>query len=106
MVLALTSADRGRCAPFWLRAVMLLTPLLLLNLLSVGTVMNEGLAEIAKMLPLDPSFTGRTDIWTFALQSLQLRLATGYGFAAFWGTDSIRNLSRGHGMGGIRLAQP
>jgi O-antigen ligase len=74
---------------------MLLLPLLLLNMLSVGTVMNEGLAEIAKMLPLDSSFTGRTDIWTFALQALQLRLPTGYGFAGFWGSGAIRDLPEG-----------
>jgi O-antigen ligase len=80
---------------FWLRAVMLIGPLLLLNMLSVGTVMNEGLAEFAKMLPLDTSFTGRTDIWTFAAQALQLRLLTGYGFAAFWGSSSIRDLPEG-----------
>ena len=94
LVLALTSLT-AVVRSFWLRAVMLLTPLVLLNLLGVGTVMNEGLAEIAKMLPLDSSFTGRTDIWTFALQSLQLRLSTGYGFEAFWGTDAIRNVPEG-----------
>lgn len=88
---SLTSVVRS----FRLRAVMLLAPLLLLNLFSVGTVMNEGLAGIAKMLPLDTSFTGRADIWTFALDSLKQRLPTGYGFAAFWGTDSIRNLPEG-----------
>jgi O-antigen ligase len=88
---SLTSVVRS----FRLRAVMLLAPLLLLNLFSVGTVMNEGLAGIANMLPLDTSFTGRADIWTFALDSLKQRLPTGYGFAAFWGTDSIRNLPEG-----------
>jgi O-antigen ligase len=80
---------------FWLRAMMLLLPLLLLNLFSVGTVMNESLAEIAKMLPLDTSFTGRTDIWTFAVQALQMHLPTGYGFAAFWGSGAIQNLPEG-----------
>ena len=75
---------------FWLRAMMLLAPLLILNLLSVGTVIFEDLAEIAKLLPLDSTFTGRTDIWTFALQALNERLVTGYGFAAFWGGSSIK----------------
>ncbi len=93
-VLALTSLA-AIVRWFWLRVLMLLTPLLLLNLFSVGTVMSERLAEIAKMLPVDTSFTGRADIWTFAVQSLQLRLPTGYGFAAFWGTNSIRNLPEG-----------
>jgi O-antigen ligase len=80
---------------FWPRVVTLLAPLVILNLLSVGTVMNDGLAGIAKMLPLDTTFTGRTDIWTFAVQALQLRLPTGYGFAAFWGSSSIQNLPQG-----------
>lgn len=88
---SLTAIVRG----FWLRLVMLLTPLILLNLLSIGTVIFEDLADAAKLLPLDSSFTGRTDIWTFALDSVQLRLPTGYGFAAFWGTDTIRALPQG-----------
>ena len=88
---SLTSVIRsfaGRC-------LLLLTPLLLLNMLSVGTVMSDSLAAIAKMLPLDSSFTGRTDIWTFALQSLQPKLATGYGFSSFWGSSAIQSLPEG-----------
>jgi O-antigen ligase len=80
---------------FWLRAVILFTPLATLNLLSVGTVMSDGLENVAKMLPFDTSFTGRTDIWTFAFQALQQRLSIGYGFAAFWGSSSIRDLPEG-----------
>jgi O-antigen ligase len=80
---------------FWLRAVVCFTPLLTLNLLSVGTVMSEGLENIARMLPFDTTFTGRTDIWTFAFQALQQRLSIGYGFAAFWGSSSIRDLPEG-----------
>jgi O-antigen ligase len=93
-VLVLTSLT-ARVRSFWLRAVMLLTPLLLLNLLGIGTVMSDSLAAIAKNLPLDSSFTGRTDIWTFGLQAAQLRLPTGYGFAAFWGGSAVQNLPQG-----------
>jgi O-antigen ligase len=94
LVLALTSLT-AIVRSYWLRAVMLLTPLGLLAVLGVGTVMSESLAAVAKSLPLDSSFTGRTDIWEFALQALQPRLATGYGFEAFWGTDAIRNVPEG-----------
>jgi O-antigen ligase len=80
---------------FWLRAIMLLAPLLALNLLGIGTVLSDHLADAAKLLPLDTSFTGRTDIWTFAVQALQSRLWTGYGFEAFWGSGSIQNLPEG-----------
>jgi len=74
---------------------MMLLPLVLLNMLSIGTVMSDTLAHIASLLPLDASFTGRTDIWSFALQSLQPRLATGYGYASFWGSSAIQNLPEG-----------
>jgi O-antigen ligase len=93
-VLVLTSLT-AIVRSFWLRAVMLLTPLLLLNLLGIGTVMSDSLAAVAKHLPLDSSFTGRTDIWTFALQAAELRLPTGYGFAAFWGGSAVQNLPDG-----------
>ena len=80
---------------FWLRAIMLISPLLLLNLLSVGTVMSDRLAAIADALPFDTSFTGRTEIWIFALQSLRPRLWLGYGFSAFWGTGATRSTPAG-----------
>ena len=80
---------------FWLRAIMLLSPVIVLNLLSVGTVMSDRLAAIADALPFDTSFTGRTEIWIFALQSLRPRLWLGYGFAAFWGTGATRTTSAG-----------
>lgn len=79
----------------WGRAVLLLTPLVLLNLFSVGTVMSDTLAAMADLMPLDTSFTGRADIWAFALDSLHQRLLTGYGFEAFWGSDAIQNLKEG-----------
>ncbi len=94
MVLVLTSLT-ALFRSFTARAFLLLTPLLLLNMLGVGTVMSDSLAAIAKMLPLDSSFTGRTDIWGFALQSLQPKLVTGYGFAAFWGSSAIQGLPEG-----------
>jgi O-antigen ligase len=77
------------------RALMLLLPLIVLNLFSVGTVLSDTLASMAKLLPLDTSFTGRSDIWVFAVDSLHQRLLTGYGFEAFWGSEAIQNLKEG-----------
>ena len=75
-----------------LRACLCFLPLLGLNLLTLGSVFSERLAAVVKMLPFDATFTGRTDIWEFAISSLGLHPFLGYGFAAFWGTDSIENL--------------
>ena len=104
-VLLLTSVT-SVVRSFWLRAIMLLTPLLLLNMLSVGTVMSEGLAEIAKLLPLDSTFTGRTDIWTFALQSLHARLLDRLRLCVLLGQQRHPEPAGRQGMGGLRRAQP
>ena len=94
VVLALTSLAAVVRA-FWLRAMILLGPLLVLNMLSVGTVVSPTLAAIAEMLPIDTTFTGRVVLWTVAIRSRQSRLLTGYGFSAFWGSSSIQNLPQG-----------
>ncbi len=94
LVLMLSSLTTRFRSP-WLRAIIVLTPLVLLNVFSVGTVMSDTLAELVSKLPFDTSFTGRTDVWTFAIQALQLRPITGYGFEAFWGGSEMRNLPEG-----------
>lgn len=61
----------------------------MINLFSVGSVYFEPIHDmIASILP-DPSFTGRTEIWQFALQHLAERPITGYGISAFWGTEQV-----------------
>jgi O-antigen ligase len=94
LVLMLSSLTT-RIRSLLLRVIIFLTPLVLLNVFSVGTVMSDTLAELVSKLPFDTSFTGRTDVWTFAIQALQLRLYTGYGFEAFWGGSDMRNLPEG-----------
>jgi O-antigen ligase len=74
------------------RVCLIFLPLICLNLATVGSVFDERVAAIVKLLPLDTTFTGRTDIWEFALTSLALHPWLGYGFAAFWGNDAIQNL--------------
>ena len=80
---------------FWLRAAVLLGPLVLLNMVGIGSVASENLAAISSALPLDTSFTHRTDIWAFGLQAAELKPWTGYGFSAFWGSSAVENLPLG-----------
>lgn len=77
---------------FAFRAFLIFLPLLCLNLLTVGSVFSGRLAALVKLLPVDTTFTGRTDIWEFAISALGLHPWLGYGFAAFWGTDAIQSL--------------
>ena len=77
---------------FLVRACLCFLPLLCLNLSTVGSVFSERLSSLVKLLPFDSTFTGRTEIWEFAVSSLALHPLLGYGFAAFWGTSSIESL--------------
>ena len=61
----------------------------LFNLFSIGSVYFEPVLEILKATMSDPSFTGRSDIWKFALGELATRPITGFGFSAFWGTERV-----------------
>lgn len=78
---------------FALRAALTIGPVVVLNLLSVGAVMNDALAKLVAMLPIDATFTGRSDIWKFAVESIAARPMTGYGFSAFWGNQWVRDVS-------------
>lgn len=59
------------------------------NLFSVGTVVFEPVHKLVASIMPDATFTGRTELWQFALQALARRPITGYGFSAFWGTPEV-----------------
>lgn len=46
-------------------------------------------ADILGALGKDPSLTGRTEIWEALMRRVAERPWTGYGYAAFWGKDSV-----------------
>jgi O-antigen ligase len=58
-----------------------------LNLLSVGTIYFEPVRNLVQTVIPDATFTGRTEIWDFALRYAAQRPILGYGFSTFWGTE-------------------
>ena len=58
-------------------------------ILSIGSLYWEQVRDLLDMVLPDASFTGRTDIWQFALDHIAQRPITGYGFGAFWGTHEV-----------------
>jgi O-antigen ligase len=70
--------------------VAALAPFVALNALGVGSVMLAPLQSLVASLPVDPTFTGRVDIWRYALGKLAAHPFLGYGFDAFWNTESVR----------------
>jgi O-antigen ligase len=75
--------------------VLALAVLLGLNVLSIGSLYFPPVQDLVDAVMPDPTFTGRTDIWKFALDHVAQRPITGYGFATFWGTEQVV-----YGMGG------
>jgi O-antigen ligase len=63
--------------------------LILLNLLTVGTVVIEPIRNLVAGLMSDSSFTGRDEIWRFALEHALERPLAGFGFQAFWRTPEL-----------------
>ena len=89
LTLAIVALAR-RCGSNRLRVAVLLAPALVLNMVGVGTVLLPALAAVVHALPVDASFTGRTDVWAFAIDNLPGHLLFGHGFEAFWNTASTR----------------
>jgi O-antigen ligase len=65
-------------------------PLALLLLFGIGAASVPQLKAITASLPLDASFTGRIDIWTFAVPKALDKPIFGHGLGAFWNTAALR----------------
>ena len=63
--------------------------LVALNLLSIGSIYIPPIRAVTEAIMPDATFTGRTDIWQFAIDHVLQRPITGYGFATFWGTEQV-----------------
>jgi len=62
---------------------------LLINVLTVGTVLFAPIDALVGDLISDPTFTGRDVIWLFAVDHIAQRPFLGFGFQAFWGTSGL-----------------
>ncbi|TFV71398.1 O-antigen ligase family protein [Bradyrhizobium frederickii] len=79
----------------WLKRIICFVPLIAMNLLTVGSVLSPGLGAMTRLLPLDPTFTGRSAIWEFALAAVAEKPIVGHGYAAFWDDVTARQTAQG-----------
>jgi O-antigen ligase len=100
----LISAIIARCRPT-VGVIVALGTLAVINLFSVGSIFFASIADVLGAILPDPSFTGRTDIWQFALQHVAQRPIMGYGFSAFWGTKEVVYGMSGSSVWGNAAAQ-
>ena len=82
---------------FWWRAAIALGPLAMIGFLTVGSVMSSTAQSILDLLPIDPTFTGRSGIWQFAISAAKESYLTGYGFEAFWHSSTVESGAEGAG---------
>lgn len=59
-------------------------------LFTIGTVLFEPLHQIIMHFSVDPTFTGRTSIWAFAIEALHNRPWIGFGYESFWGAERVK----------------
>jgi O-antigen ligase len=79
----------------WLKRIICFVPLILMNLLTVGSVLSPSLGAITRALPIDSTFTGRSEIWELALGAVAEKPIIGHGYAAFW--DNVRDRETAQG---------
>ena len=74
-----------------LKFVIFLVPVCLMAVLTVGTVVSLPVNDFVTGLISDPTFTGRSDVWKFALEHMREHPWIGYGFDTFWNMSNLIN---------------
>ena len=80
-------AERAR--HLGVKMAVCLGPLLVLTVVIVIACYNAATSDMLNAVLPDTSFTGRTDVWRFALDHTMERPITGHGFMAFWRTRDV-----------------
>ncbi|GGD06272.1 O-antigen ligase family protein [Aureimonas glaciei] len=75
----------GRVLPILILSITMVA----MALLTIGTVLSPFLDGILQAVLPGTTFTGRTDLWRFALDEMQAQQWTGWGFESFWLSDHI-----------------
>ncbi len=78
--------ERGNL--FW-RAMIVLGVVAGYSAMTVGSTILPGIGSFLTALGVDATFTGRTDIWTVAIEGVKARPLFGYGHGGFWGTEGL-----------------
>jgi O-antigen ligase len=75
-----------------------------INAITVMTVVSETMRRLAGAATGDPSFTGRTEIWSMLLGYISEHPVLGAGFMSFWQISSLSPAMRSTGSTWARLA--
>ena len=70
-----------------MRRLLLLGPVIGFSLISIGSVLAPPIQDAVGALLTDATFTGRSEIWQFAIDNIMIRPWRGWGIGAFWMTE-------------------
>jgi O-antigen ligase len=88
------------------RIVLVLGSLALMLTFTLGTVIFAWAHEILQWVSPGQTFTGRVEIWSFAVNRLSLRPWLGFGLEGFWSSDAVRFAEIGEYETGISSGMP
>jgi O-antigen ligase len=94
-VVPMIAALVARTRSIWLKAFIAFVPLVMLAFLTIGAVVSTTAQAILRALSIDPTFTGRTDIWKYALTAISEHPWRGHGFEAFWFSEALKHSLEG-----------
>ncbi|MET3483895.1 O-antigen ligase [Methylobacterium sp. 1973] len=86
VILAVTGLCQVLTGGF-LRRLLLLGPVIGFSLISIGSVLAPPIQDAVGALLTDATFTGRSEIWQFAIDNIMIRPWRGWGIGAFWMTE-------------------
>jgi O-antigen ligase len=69
------------------RSLLLLGPVIGFSLISIGSVLVPAIQDAVGTMLTDATFTGRSEIWQFAIDNIMIRPWRGWGIGAFWMTE-------------------
>lgn len=78
----------------WTRLALLLGFLAFFNLVTIGASVPGAVRSVVRVVLPDASYTGRTDLWGFALNAIAEKPIFGHGFGAFWRTEATMHRDR------------
>lgn len=83
-----------RCRTTTQRAALVLGLVALFNVATLGSSFPGPIRTTLTTLMPDVTFTGRTDLWRYAIESVAKRPLVGYGIGAFWRTGAMMHKDR------------
>jgi O-antigen ligase len=88
VVLAISAILSRTRSPLACFSLALVIPVVM-TIVTIGSVEFGAIHSIVAGLISDPTFTGRDEIWRFALDHIRERPFLGFGYQAFWGTPEL-----------------